>query len=317
MSVPDVSETALVASLSSILRRVGDVWIVGTLSTASRARLEGSIGGRLVLAQVQPETPPTYDAVVVFELGRCEDVQRAIKPGGMLIAAIANPRHAQPLLDLIRGQVPIGGEPVLEGACRRLEAEGWQILETAPVMVPLALLPFDPAEVPKTVLTSLYDWHPDIETARFLVSARLSSSGRSKPWVAPARPVEPSRPLEGPWKTEAEYREDIARQARHLADREAALEGELRDTRQRLERALSELSDLESTRVELESQRADLDIAHGQLLEASAERDIIKASLAWRSIVKAQQVTGRVLPRGTFRGRLWLKVRALLRTILR
>src|SRR5262245_30347523 len=186
MSRPDTLETALVDALIPFLRSIGDVCLVGNLSPDARERLEKEIGGRLSSTGEGPGASPACDAAVVLDLEQIDRAQAVIKPGGLLLVAADNAGYARELIALVRGQTPIPGAATREGICRRLERAGWEVQDTTSVFLPLALLPFDPTRVPKTVLACLYDWHPDIETARFVVAARRPAGRVPHPWLAPA-----------------------------------------------------------------------------------------------------------------------------------
>ena len=131
-----------------------------------------------------------------------------VEPRGSLAVAAANPRYAPILLEAMEGRGHPWPESVgLEGICRRLEGAGWEVEEAIPVIVPLALIPFDPGRVPKTVLAYLYARQPDIETYCYLVRAR-------QPLVRPPLPrtwpeQAPAEYPTTPWKSESEWRQEV------------------------------------------------------------------------------------------------------------
>ena len=312
MSRPDALEAALVDTLVPFLRGVGDVCVVGDLSPDSRERLEKEIGGRLATAGAA--APASCDAAVVLDLDRIDDAQAAIKPGGLLVAAVENAGYARELIALVRGQASIPGAATRESVCRRLERTGWEVQDTASVFLPFALLPFDPTQVPKTVLACLYDWHPDIETARFVVAARRPSGRPPDVWLAPATVAEPSAALPHAWKTEVELAQDL-----ELAAREREYDEEqLRNAIAERQNTINELRQhVERGAARLEAERAEHGRTRGLYEEVRAQLDRMESSLAWRWIVTARTTRQRMLPPGTWRGRLWDGLRGALRAFMR
>ncbi|MCI0545824.1 MAG: hypothetical protein L0027_00900, partial [Candidatus Rokubacteria bacterium] len=105
------------------------------------------------------------------------------------------------------------------------EADGWEVEDTRPVVVPLALIPFDPVRVPKTLLAYLYAREPEIETYCFLVRARRAVA-RPPAVKVRARPAPADFPTT-PWKSEAEWREESRREREALQSSLKRCEDEL------------------------------------------------------------------------------------------
>jgi GT2 family glycosyltransferase len=149
--------------------------------------------------------------------------------------------------------------------CDRLETDGWAVEDATPVTVPLALMPFDPGRIPKTVLAHLYARHPEIETYCFLVRARRAGARplRARPAARPPSADFPTMP----WKTEAEWGEEARRRPDGVADAVRALE---------------------ETAGRLESVRLDLVRSDEELLR-------IKSSLTWRAVVKYRTLRERLM----------------------
>ena len=217
-----------------------------------------------------------------------------VEPRGTLAVAAANPRYAPILLEALEGHGHPWPESVgLDGVCRRLEGAGWEVEDAIPVIVPLALIPFDPGRVPKTVLAYLYARQPDIETYCYLVRARQPVARpplpRTWPHLAPAE--YPS----APWKSESDWRQDVER----LAGEREALERDLVAVKKSLE-------DAERARQALQRDLAQRD----------EELSLIKSSLAWRSIERFYRSRGRMLPPGSRRGQWYTRSRLAVHRIL-
>jgi hypothetical protein len=314
MPQPDALEAALVDTLIPLLRGIGDVCVVGDLSPDARGRLEQQIGGRLSMADASATAPPPCDAVVLLDLDRVELSQVPIKPGGLLVAAVENAGYARELIAMVRGQAPIPGAATRQSICRRLEGAGWEVQDTTSVFLPFALLPFDPTRVPKTVLTRLYDWHPDIETARFVVAARRPPGRPPHVWLAPAVVAEPTAGIDHAWKTEAELVRDL-----DLAARKREYDEEqLRNTIAERQNTIHELrQDLQRGAAALEAERGEHARTRGLYEEVRAQLDRMESSVAWRWIVRARTTRERLLPPGTWRGRLWERLRGAVRALMR
>jgi hypothetical protein len=234
---------------------------------------------------------------VVLDITRLAEGKAAVRPGGTLVAAAPNPRYASRLVEVLEGTRGPWTEPDgLDAICRRLEADGWEVEDTTPVIVPLALVPFDPIRVPKTVLTYLYAREPDIEAYCFLVRAR-QPVGRPPAVRRPARAAPAEFPTT-PWKSETEWREDVER-----------LSGEPAES---LRRHTAELAWMHSS---LEEARRELEALQHALKLREEELSQIKASPAWRAIVTYRTARERVLPPGSGRGRLYERVRLAVRRI--
>jgi hypothetical protein len=261
---------AIVDGLQQILEGAADVFIVGALADTARERLARSLTGTLSITDT-PGSPHTrHDTVVVLDINRLGEGQAVVRPGGTLAVAAANPRYAAVLLEVLEGsRGPWTESAGLDWICRRLEADGWEVEDTRPVIVPLALLPFDPRRFPKTVLAYLYAREPEIETYCFLVRARQPVARPPLTKVS-AREAQAEFPTT-PWKSEAEWREESRR--------------------------------------ELEALQFTLRLRDDELAS-------IKASPAWRAVVKYRTMRERVLPPATGRGRLYDRVRLAVHRIV-
>ena len=217
-----------------------------------------------------------------------------VEPRGSLAVAAANPRYAPILLEAMEGRGHPWPESVgLEGICRRLEGAGWEVEEAIPVIVPLALIPFDPGRVPKTVLAYLYARQPDIETYCYLVRAR-------QPLVRPPLPrtwpeQAPAEYPTTPWKSESEWRQEVE-----------CLAAELQAAERARECLAAELQAAERARQALER---DLALRVNEL-------SLIKASLAWRSIEQLYRARGRMLPPDSRRGQWYTRSRLAVQRFL-
>jgi GT2 family glycosyltransferase len=199
---------AIVDALRALLVGKHKVHIIGTLSDGALERLAGSLAGK-VSTTARPDEPGSrYEVVVVLDVQRLREAQEVLSARGMLIVAVVNLRYGSYLVEVLEGsRVPSSEALDLDTVCGRLEADGWEVGEVTPVTVPLALIPFDPAKVPKTIMAYLYARHPDIETYCFLTLAR-------RPGIQARRPLPPARTSAAdfptmPWKTEAEWRDKV------------------------------------------------------------------------------------------------------------
>jgi glucosyl-dolichyl phosphate glucuronosyltransferase len=198
---------AIVDTLHTLLEGNHDVHIVGALSAGARERLAVSLGEGLSIAEQPDPSCAQHGTVVVLDAQRLREAQAALSPAGTLTVAVVNPCYGSFLVEVLEGsRIPCREAIDLDGVCERLEGDGWEVGEATPVAVPLALIPFDPARVPKTILAYLYAQHPEIETYCFLVQAR-------RPGTRPRRPRSPARVSSAdfptmPWKTEAEWSDE-------------------------------------------------------------------------------------------------------------
>lgn len=282
---------AVVDALQQLLEGATDVHLLGALADTACERLARTLAGGLSSEGGRGAPPSPHDTVVVLDIDRLQEGSAQLRPRGALIVAAANPRYAPLLLEVLEGSRGAWLESTgLDALCRRLEAGGWEVEDTRRVIVPLALLPFDPVRVPKTVLAYLYAREPEIETYCFLVQARRPV-GRPPLTRVPVREAREEFPTI-PWKSEAEWRAEAERRAPEAAASlpvsHIGLTG-LKATLEESERAVEAL------------QRA---------LRASAdELSEIKASPAWRAVVKFRMARERTLPPGTRRGHAYERVR--------
>jgi hypothetical protein len=167
------------------------------------------------------------------------------------------------------GAVPRRRAADRDDVCERLESSGWTVEAAWPVAVPLALIPFDPVRVPKTVLAYLYACHPEIETYCFLLQARRSR--RPTPARAPAADRLPPAFPTIPWRTEGEWRELAEERPGACAPPEPA-----------------------------PTLPAPAPWGDDELIR-------IKSSLAWRAVVRYRVTRDRLLPPETRRGRLYAR----------
>jgi hypothetical protein len=189
----------------------------------------------------------------------------------------------------------------LDAVCGRLERDGWEVGNATPVAVPLALIPFDPGRIPKTVLAYLYARHPEIETYCFLVQARRPVAGL--PRRRAHTPASPAAFSTLPWKTESEWREEARQCAARLAGRppypEIAAAARVEEVARRAPEDTGHMFEA----LRLEWRRSDEELFH------------IKSSLTWRAIVKYRTWRERLLPPQTRRGRLYERTRSAIRRL--
>jgi hypothetical protein len=293
-----IFDHAVVDVLQPILHGATDVYLVGALADSARERLARALSGALGLADGESSSATRHDTVVVLDISRLAEGEAAVGPRGTLVVAAANPRYAPLLVEILEGsRGPWTESDGLDGICCRLEADGWEVEDTTPVTVPLALVPFDPVRVPKTVLAYLYAREPDIEAYCFLVRAR-QPVGRP-PLTRRSVRAAPAEFPTTPWKSEAEWREELERLSAEPAD----------NFRRRTVELASMQSSLEETRRELEALQLALKLREEELEQ-------IKASPAWRAIVKYRTARERVLPPETGRGRLYERVRLAVHRIV-
>jgi hypothetical protein len=275
---------AIVDALHILLEGTRAVHIVGVLSDGPRERLAGSLAGGLSTAERLEPSPTRHEAVVVLDAQHLGEAKVVVSAGGTLIVAAINPCYGSFLVDALEGgRALCRGSADLRRVCDRLETDGWAVEDATPVTVPLALMPFDPGRIPKTVLAYLYARHPEIEIYCFLVRARRAGARPPRP-----RPV--ARAPSGdfstmPWKTEAEWGEEMRRHPDDVADAARRLE---------------------ETARRLESLRLDLVRSDEELMR-------IKSSLTWRAVVKYRTLRERLLPPQSGGGRLYERVRSTIR----
>jgi hypothetical protein len=299
---------AIVDALHTLLEGTRDVHIVGALSEGARERLARSLSGRLSTAERPDPSHARHETVVVLDTRRLGEAEAVVSPGGTLTVAVVNPRYGSFLVEVVEGgRAPCSESADLDGVCGRLETDGWEVGHTTRVAVPLALIPFDPARIPKTVLAYLYARHPEIETYCFLVRAR-------RPAARPRRPRPPPRRLAVdfptmPWKTEAEWREEARRCADDLADLRRSGMGAVARAEAGTVRTIEHVQGaLEDTQPMLEALSLDRRRSDEELLR-------IKSSLTWRAIVKYRTARERLLPSQTRRGRLYERARSAVRRL--
>jgi hypothetical protein len=296
-----IVDHALVDTLHTVLGETPTAHIVGPLSDGARERLARSLPGGLSTAEPAHPSLTRHETVVVLDARRLDEGLAAVRPDGMLAVAAINPGYGAFLLEILEGARPSCGTAAdLESVRVRLEADGWTVTEATPVAVPLALIPFDPARIPKTVLAYLYARHPEIETYCFLVRARRNGS--------PARDLGPPEPSRVhfptlPWKTEAEWSEEAAHRMIALPD------GRARNTPRPgvgLDEAGAQA---------LGAAWGTAEALRVALARSDDELSRIKSSLTWRAIVAYRTARERLLPPHTWRGRLYDSVRSAVRRL--
>src|SRR5262245_32128276 len=152
-----IIDHAIVDALHTLLEGTPAVHIVGTLSDGARERLARSFGGALSTAERPEPSHTRHEVVVVLDVQRLGEAQAAVSPGGTLTVATVNPRYGSFLVEVLEGgRAPCWESADLSAVCDRLETDGWEVEDATPATVPLALIPFDPARIPKTVLAYLY-----------------------------------------------------------------------------------------------------------------------------------------------------------------
>ncbi len=116
------------------------------------------------------------------------------------------------------------------------------------------------------------------------------------------------------WKTEIELAQDL-----ELAAREREYDEEqLRNTIAERQNTINELrQDVERVSALLEAERTEHGRTRGLYEEVRAQLDRMESSVAWRWIVQARTTRQRMLPPGTWRGRLWDGLRGALRAFMR
>jgi hypothetical protein len=292
-----ILDQAIVDVLHSLLEGTENVHLVEGQSAGAGERLARSLGGRLTTAERSAPWHAGYDTVVVLDEQRLGEAQAAVGPEGTLVVAVVNAQYGWFLLRRLEGHgAPEAPSTDVDCVCARLESDGWEVTDATPVTVPLALMPFDPARIPKTMFAYLYARHPELETYCLLLRARRSTAQprRFRPGARPSSAGFPTMP----WKTESEWREEGTRWADQLADSMRAPPG---DARVQTDPAV--LAALESTERMMSALRLDL-------TRRDEELGRIKSSLTWRAIVRYRMMRERVLPPRTRRGRLYDRVRA-------
>jgi len=303
MPESSIVDNAIVDALNTLLEGARDVHIVGALSDAAQERLTRNLGRRLAAATRSDPGSSRHETVVVLDAQRLGDAQAMVNPEGMLTVAAVNPRYGSLLVAVLEGRRAPGSEAVdLDAVCGRLERDGWEVGNATPVAVPLALIPFDPARIPKTVLAYLYARHPEIETYCFLVPARRPVAGppRRRAHAPPPSAEFPTLP----WKSESEWREEARQCAARLAGRppcpEIAAVARVEEVARRAPQDTGHM--FEALRLEL--RRSDEELFH------------IKSSLTWRAIVKYRTWRERLLPPRSRRGRLYERARSAIRRLV-
>jgi hypothetical protein len=298
MRANPIFDDAVVDALQPILEGATDVHVLGALADGARERLARALTGTPGPAAGESSSQARHSTVVVLDVGRLAEGEAAVQPHGTLVVAAANPRYAPLLVEVLEGSRDPCTESVgLDGLCQRLEADGWEVEDTTPVIVPLALVPFDPVRVPKTMLAYLYAREPEIEAYCFLVRAR-QPVGRP-PLTRQSARAAPAEFPTTPWRSEAEWREDLERLLAEPAEDIGRRTVEIARMKSALEDARRELEALQLTR---------------RLCEEELAR--IKASPAWRAIVSYRTARERVLPPETGRGRLYERVRLAVHRIV-
>jgi hypothetical protein len=292
-----ILDQAIVDVLHSLLEGTETVHLVGAQSAGAGGRLARSLGGKLSTAERSGSRGAGYETVVVLDEQRLGEAEAAVGPEGTLLVAVVNAHYGWFLLrDLEGHDAPEAPSTHVNCVCARLESDGWEVTDATPVTVPLALMPFDPVRIPKTVFAYLYARHPDLETYCLLLRARRST-GPPRRFRPGARPSSADFPTM-PWKTESEWREEGTRWADPLADSMRGSPGNaLAPTNSGV------LAALESTERMVSALRLDL-------MRRDEELGQIKSSLTWRAIVRYRTMRERVLPPRTRRGRLYDRVRA-------
>ena len=298
-----IVDNAIVDVLNTLLEGTRDVHIVGALSDAARDRLARNLGGRLSTADGPDPLRSRHETVVVLDAQRLGDAQAVVNPEGMLTVAAVNPRYGSLLVAVLEGRrAPCSGSVDLDGVCGRLERDGWEVGNATPVTVPLALIPFDPARIPKTVLAYLYARHPEIETYCFLVQARRPVAGlpRRRAQASPPPADFPTMP----WKTESEWREEARPWAGGQAGRPPCPEIAAIARVEGVGRRAPEDTERMPEALRLELRRSDEELFH------------IKSSLTWRAIVTYRTWRERLLPPQTRRGRLYERARSAIQRLV-
>jgi hypothetical protein len=271
-----IVEHAIVDALQALLEGTRDVYIVGALSEGARERLAHGLGSELLTAEESRPSLTGHDTVIVLDAQQLGEAQAVANPGGMLTVAAVNSYYGAFLMKLLEGKGrPCSESGDLEGVCDRLENDGWEVEDATPVVVPLALIPCDPARFPKTVLAYLYARHPEIETYCYLLRARRPVGRPLRAWPTIQSSYADFPTL--PWKTEAEWREEA-----------------------------KAFSHCNVTRDTLEALRLDLRHRDEELFR-------IKSSLAWRVILKYRRVREHLLPPQTRRGGFYERARSTIR----
>lgn len=299
-----ILDQAIVDVLHSLLEGTGDVHLVGAPSAGASERLARSLGGRLSTADRSAWSRAGYETVVVLDGQRLGEAQAAVAPEGTLVVAVVNAHYGWFLVRALEGHdAPESPGPDVDGVCARLESDGWAVVDATPVTVPLALMPFDPAGIPKTMFAYLYARHPELETYCLLLRARRSTAHprRFRPRARPSSTDFPTMP----WKTESEWREERTRWADELAD---GMRGPSGDALAQTDSGV--IAALESTERMVNALRLDL-------MRRDEEIRMIKSSLTWRAIVTYRTMRERVLPPRTRRGRLYERVRAAVERVAR
>jgi hypothetical protein len=292
-----ILDQAIVDTLHSLLEGTEDVHLVGAQCASVGERLARGLGGRLSTAEVSAPSRAGYEAVVVLDEQRLGEAQAAVAPAGTLFVSVVNAHYGWFLVRALEGHdAPQGPSTDVDRVCARLESEGWEVADATPVTVPLALLPFDPARIPKTMFAYLYARHPELETYCFLLRARRSRA-QPRRFRQGDRPSSAEFPTM-PWKAESEWRHERTRSADQLAD---GMRGLPPDALAHTESEV--LAALESTERMVKALRLDL-------MRRDEELGQIKSSLTWRAIVTYRTMRERVLPPRTRRGRLYDRVRA-------
>ena len=296
-----IVDHAIVDALHALLEGTPTVHIVGELSHEAGERLGRSLPGGLSTAERSPQSPARHKVVVVLDPERLDEALGVVSSEGALAVAAINPGYGAFLVEVLDGaRPPCRTSADLEGVCDRLERDGWAVEDATPVAVPLALIPFNPARIPKTVLAYLYARHPAIETYCFLVRARRAGARPGRP--RPAGPPPANFPTL-PWKSEAEWREEARPPATALAPGQPPPSPEV------VVRV-----DEEAVHA-LEDARSMLEALRQALMRSEEELSRIKSSLTWRAIVKYRTARERLLPPHTRRGRLYDRVRSAIRRL--
>ena len=275
---------AIADVLHALIEESARVHLVGASPAGAVGPLRDRLGLRLTVAEPFAPAPAPCDTVVALDAAHLESAVAAVAPRGTLIATVVNPHYGWFLLSALEG-ADVARPPAIDGdrVCADLERAGWEIVEATPVIVPLALLPFDPARIPKTLFEYLYARHPDLETYCVLLRARRATE-TPRPFRAGARPAPTDIPTM-PWKTEREWREERTRWGGPPLATDAGVTAALEHT----ERTVNAL-------------RLDL-------MRREEELELITSSLTWRAIVAYRRVRERVLPPPTRRGRMYERVR--------
>ena len=306
-----VVDHAIADALHPLLEGGRDVHIVGALCEGARERLARSFGGALSTAAEPDPSAGRHETVVVLDTRRLAEAEAAVSPGGTLTVAVVNPRHGSFLVEVLEGRRAPGSESMdLDDICGRLEYSGWEVGDATPVTVPLALIPFDPARIPKTVLAYLYARHPEIDTYGFLVRARQPGAGPR--WSRPPAPQPADDFPTLPWRTEMEWREEARRRAGTPGDRWRLSETE---AVARAEEGAGANRPNEGPPLPLDNLQPVLEGLRMALRRSDEELWLIKSSLTWRAIVRYRTARERLLPPETRRGRLYEHGRSAIRRL--